>query len=547
MLVSIECDKFPESHRVITFSPGLNSIIGTDTGSNAIGKSTFLRIIDFVFGGDSYLKEEEIIREVGHHDIYFSFQFDGKTPLYFCRTTSDPCNVVSLDSNRHPIEKKAVSRFQRELMDNYGTSYYGVTLSDIQDHFFRIYRKLNVLEQYPVNAKPSEQPDTTVNFLMKLFGHSDELFNLQRAAKELHIDVSKMSNEPQKTVSLDEIEELQTTIDSLTKRLTERMQENEVAQTQLFGYNPRAMEQADKIRKELTSLSAQQSKLRSQLSAIQRSMDAQAYDTAEDFEDLQTFFPEITMKKFEAIEGFHGKIREILLGELGKEELRLKSLLGRCDQEIKRMQHKLESTGTAKQMSTQIISECAGLMNTIAKYKDEQNALIEERNQQMERASAKKQIRDLLDKERKALKSIETDLNDTMAEINTMLTGEGERAPSIHIKRDKAFTFGVKGNSSEGAAFRSMVIYDLAAMKLCNIPALIHDSNILKKIDDHQLEHLINLYQNSGHQIFVAYDRLSAATQVARSKLSECAALELSEDDLLFGVAWSKEKTGGNA
>lgn len=547
MLVSIECDKFPESHREITFRPGLNSVIGTDTGSNAIGKSTFLRIIDFAFGGDCYIKEPEIVREIGNHEIYFTFQFGDKAPLYFCRKTDDPTNVICCDKEKHIIETKPVSKFQRMLMENYAALRPGITLNDISEHFFRIYRRLNVLEQYPLNAKPSEQSETTVNFLLRLFRHMDVLNDIQSLAKELHVDITKVRTEQEQPVPLDEIDNLQTTIDSLRKRLKENMEKNEVAQTQLFGYSPHAMAQAERIRKELTQLSNQRSKLNAQLTSIQNSMDIQSSDTADDFEDLQTFFPEITMKKFEDIDGFHKRIREILLGELGKEETRLKKLLDRCDHEIVRMQNSLQESGTAKKMSTQLISECASLMNTISRYEAEQKQLIEEREKQKERAAARKQIRELLDQEKEAIQDMESKLNDTMGEINTFLSGDSERAPSIHITTDKTFSFGVKGNSSEGAAFRSMVVYDLAILKLCDIPTLIHDSNILKRIADHQLEQLLDYYEDSGHQVFVAYDRLSAATGKAREKLLSCAALKLSDDDLLFGRPWSKKKTGGKA
>ena len=128
-----------------------------------------------------------------------------------------------------------------------------------------------------------------------------------------------------------------------------------------------------------------------------------------------------------------------------------------------------------------------------------------------------------------------------------ILIGETERAPSIHITAEKDFTFGIRGNSSEAAAFRSMVVYDLAILQLCDIPSLIHDSNILKRFEDQQLDQLLTFYETSGHQIFVAYDRLSAASENARERLLKYAALKLSEDDLLFGRPWSKKKTGGKA
>lgn len=70
MLKRIICDKFktqPEDFRA-----GLNVVLGSSDGSNAIGKSTFLLILDFVFGGDDYPKSaKDVIAHVDHHTINF--------------------------------------------------------------------------------------------------------------------------------------------------------------------------------------------------------------------------------------------------------------------------------------------------------------------------------------------------------------------------------------------------------------------------------------------------------------------------------------------
>lgn len=49
MLVEIRCDKFKK--KVITFHKGLNVVLGDNKGTNSIGKSTLLMVIDFIFGG----------------------------------------------------------------------------------------------------------------------------------------------------------------------------------------------------------------------------------------------------------------------------------------------------------------------------------------------------------------------------------------------------------------------------------------------------------------------------------------------------------------
>jgi uncharacterized protein YydD (DUF2326 family) len=72
MLKEIQCPMF--NHAKITFHQGLNIILGDDDAKNSIGKSTALMVIDFVQGGDSFLKDEAgAIRALGHHTYNFSF------------------------------------------------------------------------------------------------------------------------------------------------------------------------------------------------------------------------------------------------------------------------------------------------------------------------------------------------------------------------------------------------------------------------------------------------------------------------------------------
>ena len=50
MLVEVRCDEFKDDGIVrppIRFHPGLNVVLGTARGTNSIGKSTFLMILDF--------------------------------------------------------------------------------------------------------------------------------------------------------------------------------------------------------------------------------------------------------------------------------------------------------------------------------------------------------------------------------------------------------------------------------------------------------------------------------------------------------------------
>lgn len=92
MLKEIYCDKFKK--KLIEFHDGLNIILGDDIASNSIGKSTMLLAIDFAFGGDTYAKQDNIIRNVKHHTLKFKFHFNNED-FYYSRST-DSQNIVTV-------------------------------------------------------------------------------------------------------------------------------------------------------------------------------------------------------------------------------------------------------------------------------------------------------------------------------------------------------------------------------------------------------------------------------------------------------------------
>lgn len=90
MLIEIQSDAFRTEAKngpirpTIKFKKGLNVINGSVTGTNSIGKSTFMMAVDFCFGGSGYAKLENVKNNVDKHDINFAFMFDSSaTPFYF--------------------------------------------------------------------------------------------------------------------------------------------------------------------------------------------------------------------------------------------------------------------------------------------------------------------------------------------------------------------------------------------------------------------------------------------------------------------------------
>jgi len=69
----------------------------------------------------------------------------------------------------------------------------------------------------------------------------------------------------------------------------------------------------------------------------------------------------------------------------------------------------------------------------------------------------------------------------------------------------------------------------------------MHDSSIVKRIEDSDFERILRLYQGSGKQVFIAFDKADSCTPEAYKILKENAVLHLSEGgNELFGMSWSR-------
>ena len=91
--------KHGEIREPIRFHHGLNVIMGMDLADNSIGKSSSLLAIDFIFGGNSYLKSIAV-KKLGDHPIYFCFQFEKK--FYFARDTAKPDIITYCNDDYSP-------------------------------------------------------------------------------------------------------------------------------------------------------------------------------------------------------------------------------------------------------------------------------------------------------------------------------------------------------------------------------------------------------------------------------------------------------------
>ena len=533
MLVKIQCDRFAKGFQSIDFHQGLNIVLGTASGSNALGKSTFLWIIDYAFGGEGYcLPDSDIKQYVKDHTICFTFLFDG-VYHYFARNTAIPKEVVRRDKSGHLIEKMSLSDYRAFLSEHY---HLNLPFEEITSHFFRIYGKENTYEKYPYLVKPREKDDKAIEFLLQLFGKENVLSAIRAAEDESGIKEDQWLKIKQKPRNFDKIEENEAVIASLRERLSKLLKQDDTSLSML-GLETSSFETVSKLKKELRALSHQRDELKSHRETVKNgNINFINTPVAEDFADLQEFFPSVNIRELEKIENFHKELHGILQREIDDEVAKLDPLIAACDKEIARLIEKLNTTGVASEITQRVLSQCVSVSKQIDKLTDENSELQREKEQQEQRLLTERRFEALIADRIATTDDVVRQINNKLKELNDTVTNGGENAPTITVSDNKEITFGTRGNTSEGTAFKSMVLYDLALLSCTPLPAVIHDGNVLQSISLDNFTKILALYSGSGKQVFIAVDKEGS------EKTDEAVVLELSENHTLFGFSWGKSK-----
>jgi hypothetical protein len=186
MLRQIICDKFREP--ILTFKAGLNAVIGDEVASNSIGKSSILMIIDFVFGGDSYIKaNKDAVENLGHHEFKFSFVF-GEEELFFSRGTKDYKYTTICDGNYNPVKTIKTDEYTAMLKEKYQITLKDISFRNIVGRYTRVYGKENLNEKKPLQYFDKEPKKESILALIKLF-------DKYQSIKEYELQIDKLTEE----------------------------------------------------------------------------------------------------------------------------------------------------------------------------------------------------------------------------------------------------------------------------------------------------------------------------------------------------------------
>ncbi|MDO5295545.1 MAG: DUF2326 domain-containing protein [bacterium] len=542
MLIEIMCDQFMDHGRPrgkIALHPGLNAVLGSESASNSIGKSTFLMIVDFAFGGKDYVNKMRDVQEaIGNHTICFAFRFaDGVH--YFSRSNVDSAVVQRCDAQYSPLPdgRLTLLEYCDFLKTHYQIAVPGLTFREAVGRSLRIYKRETLDEERPIHSVSREKAADAMSGLLKLFDLYAGLEEFVKRAEEAQ-ESQTVFRKAQK------FEFIQSTTKKeyannkirITELIAQAEELNRQASGNLLDLESFQAERLASLKGDLSLLKRQRTRLLSQKQVIEADRDWSKFQSETKFQRLLDFFPEVNLQHIKAIENFHIQLAKILQNEFSEAEEHIRAALALTDENIAQLEAEINQVPCQNSLSKAVLERYAAL--------DREKHELDLANQNyviaQELAENAKQSREEL-KERKnvQLSALQQKLNAEMARINDIISEGRKTAPNIEMK-DKSYTFVTPKDGGTGTQYKSMIIFDLALLNLTCLPLIIHDSAALKHIEDISVEKILGLYAASPKQVFIALDKCGSYTAVAQKILRDTKVLQLGEGEgALFGRTWN--------
>lgn len=554
MLYEVYCDKFATKENGvfvprgrIKLKEGLNTILGDKHAENSIGKSTFLLIIDFCFGGDDYVDPDinNAKNYVPDQTICFAFKF-GDSIEYFSRSIITPYEVHRCNENYEVISEPITISDFRDYLKSAHNICADMSFRDMVGRYMRIYGRENYNERFPLKYG-DENAAAGIIALEKLFGVYAAIESYKRAydKKKETQEIRKKSAEyghivtPARTNSEvkdneREIERLEAELEKLTARQDVDLSEKSTER----------VDEAAKIKAQISALKRKRSRLVAQRNSVQNNIEGGAIPSNEDISELAVFFPNVNLAHLREIEHFHARIQHILSDEMADEISRLDILIEEVTKEVRKLEEEQRKLGIPVNVSKKYMEQYLALQERIKTLKAKNAGFTATKND----AAATKAAKSELEKARESqLAIIQQAINQEMVRLNDMIY-DGERyAPDITFESTRTgnpkYKFKTEADGGTGTNYKGLIVFDLSVLTLTELPVVAHDSLIFKNIADLPIDRIMQVYNQSTKQVFIAFDKKDAFSKITRKIIDTSTVLELHENGgELFGWMWAKKK-----
>ena len=544
MLIEIRCDKFMDSGKVrppIKFEKGLNTILGASRASNSIGKSTFLMIIDFVFGGKDYVTlNNDVERNIGIHEIKFTFQF-GENTYYFSRSTGDHTKVMECNEKYEPVKEITLDTYCNFLSLQYGMQNLGASFRELVSGFFRIYGRYNYDERHPLKAHQNDTMETGIRRMLQLYGKYAPVGDLAALVEEAESKEKTYKNAykfqyirgvtRQEDYKKNEarIAELQAKKEELARGSTQDLLDMDSVQAARLS----------DLKRQLANLRRQKTRLRSQLAAMKADMEIDESSFKRDYSELREFFPDAALEHIEEIDGFRRKLKSVLNSEYKDSQRKIEDTMELLDVQISVLEQEISEVNATPHLTQALLDSYSGIDREMKNLRDANEYYIKKDELQTTREELQARLDSLIEE---LTAELQTGINIQLRELNDIVCNGRKTAPSIAISNAKKYVFTTPNDIGTGSQTRGMFLFDLVTAENTLLPAVVQDSMSVKQVEDPVMLRILELYRRSSKQFFVAIDKGESYTDENKIPeiIKETTRLKLLPGHELFGRAWNE-------
>lgn len=545
MLKEIFCEEFKEYGMVrkpIQLKNGLNVVIGEKKNGeeNSIGKTTFLLIVDFCFGGDCY-RSVDAAKALGPHKIFFTFSFE--KDYTFCRSTEKIDELYRCDDKRNCLESIPLEEFKMWLAEKYSLQTISKSIRAIISPYFRIFNK-SLLDagDFLSGHKGESQKDQIRNF-QQLFDDFSSIREIVKKVDSYTAKVNLLANAKRKNIELQELQETES-IEKLQSRIEElRSKEKLLVENKsqrIANLSKENTERVIQLKMELKKLRSSRSCMEMKLRNIAIPKKLKRSEIENPYKALLDFFPSANIQLLDDIEKFHEKFTESLKSDFEEFSEQVRNELELVKSEIRQKESELMNFEDYGDLTIPFLREYSLIQVEISECQkkielQKKNAdLLEDVNNQKKK---------LLPLEQSLMKSIQNSLNLVLEDFSKNVFGQNHPMLTVNFPTQTRATLDLNLDDGTGTKYTGEILFDLAMLKVTKLPAIVHDSFWLSNIRGTRIENIFSLYNSfKEKQIFISIDEVDKYGQEAQKVLNDRKVLSLeSGGGELFGRSFPKE------
>lgn len=547
MLKMLTCDKFkidPKTNKpiIITFEKGLNIVRGTASNTNSIGKSTLLLLVDFALGGTDYQDHCNLaVNKIGEHTIFFELENNNKH-LFASRGTSNPDKITLYTdiTFNNALTTISINDYLEELKNLYELEN-DFTFRQMIAPYIRVYQRQTTNEKTPLHSASSQPINDAILNHLKLHKVYNDLNQLIIEREELDDKVKTYrksaeykyirkitKDEYEKNIKL--IEEYREKISKMLKKYNDKKYDNQVSKNS----------ETSSIASTLAAFEQQRENLQARYNGIESLSNINVDNFDSSLSELKEFFPNENFKSLEDTQRFHTQMVSIFNSQTQKEKRRLKKDIDALTEIIAQYEEKYRKVNHIETLPETAFREHADLSADIERMEDENKKYIENNQNDIALKSKKQEVEE---KSKDILKNLQDSINKGLRELNQNFYDGRMSCPKIIFNGiDKKYVFHTPSDEGTGTSQKGAILFDLYTLSSTNLPLIIHDTVILKHIEDYTIQQILKLYNNvTDKQIIIAYDGEKQIDEEARFILENKTKITLGPNsEALFGVEFNK-------